>query len=53
MGEVWPVGFKFEVLPQNCLALSVAHVQFSHSTSDVSFGLFFEELFDPLDIIFL
>ena len=53
LGEVWPVGSEFEVLPQKCPDLFVAHVQFSDSTFDVSFGLVFEELFDPLDVIFL
>ena len=50
---MWPVGSEFEILPQNCPDLSVVHVQFSDSTSNVSFGLVFEELFDPLVAIFL
>ena len=53
LGEVWSVDSEFEILPQNCPDLSVAHAQFSDSTSDVSFEMFFEELFDPLDVIFL
>ena len=48
-----PVGSEFTVLLQKCLDLSVVHVQFSETTSDVSFEIVFEELFEHLDIIFL
>ena len=44
---------EFEVIPQKCSDLSVAHLRFSNSTSNVSFGLVLEEPFDPLNVIFL